>query len=183
MVHVIKSHFIKLWAKTHNFELFLKQYQLSLPFQNFFPIQTINELKRITPKKIIRNQFDTQTITAPKHPPFKGYNPLKLKHKHFDKPEGIHLKCFRQIKSSEILGNNASKMSKYKNPEYFSYHRYSQVDLFINGQELRQPEVEKQQKEVKNAPKLIAPVTENEDERNSEEKLIEKESPKTKKLE
>lgn len=74
-------------------------------------------------------------------------------------------------------------MSKYKNPEYFSYHRYSQVDLFINGQELRQPEVEKQQKEVKNASKLIAPVTENEDERNSEEKLIEKESPKTKKLE
>ncbi|XP_034477347.1 uncharacterized protein LOC117783890 [Drosophila innubila] len=57
------------------------------------------------------------------------YEPERLETTAFKVPPFIKPKIFRPIQRKEILGPNASKCECYKNPEYYSYHRYSIYDL------------------------------------------------------
>ncbi|KAM8713305.1 hypothetical protein ACLKA7_013596 [Drosophila subpalustris] len=57
------------------------------------------------------------------------YEPTRLETIAFKIPPFIKPKIFRPLKRKEVLGPNAGKCECYKNPEYFSYHRYSIYDL------------------------------------------------------
>ncbi|XP_060654841.1 uncharacterized protein LOC132790359 [Drosophila nasuta] len=65
------------------------------------------------------------------HDPPACYEPERLETNAFKIPPFIKPKIFRPIDKKEILGPNAGKCECYKNPEYFSYHRYSVFDLKI----------------------------------------------------
>ncbi|XP_037883119.1 uncharacterized protein LOC119633576 [Glossina fuscipes] len=77
------------------------------------------------------------TPHPPKDPP-EDYNPEEFDHPAFIPPDCVPLAVFRPFSScAEILGPNASKTDNYKNPEYYSYHRYSFVALQVRNLELR----------------------------------------------
>lgn len=78
------------------------------------------------------------TPHPPRDPPV-GYKPSGVHHVAFEVPDFIPAINFRSFKDpNEPLGPNASKKSEYKNPEYFSYHRYSFAELAITiGKELQ----------------------------------------------
>uniref|UniRef100_A0A1B0FR87 Uncharacterized protein n=1 Tax=Glossina morsitans morsitans TaxID=37546 RepID=A0A1B0FR87_GLOMM len=77
------------------------------------------------------------TPHPPKDPP-EDYNPEQFDHPAFLPPDCVPLAVFRPFSScAEILGPNASKTNDYKNPEYYSYHRYSFVALQVRSLELQ----------------------------------------------
>ncbi|EDW60721.2 uncharacterized protein [Drosophila virilis] len=63
--------------------------------------------------------------------PPEGYAPTRLKTKKFKIPPFVKPKIFRCIEKKEKLGPNAGKCECYKNPEYYSYHRFSYYELMM----------------------------------------------------
>uniref|UniRef100_A0A1A9V836 Uncharacterized protein n=1 Tax=Glossina austeni TaxID=7395 RepID=A0A1A9V836_GLOAU len=107
-------------------ESFLRNYPLNSD-QLKRRFASISEDKKIT----------YNTPHPPKDPP-ENYNPEQFDHPAFSPPDCVPLAVFRPFSSSaEILGPNASKTNDYKNPEYYSYHRYSFVALQVRSLELR----------------------------------------------
>ncbi|XP_055847978.1 uncharacterized protein LOC129913374 [Episyrphus balteatus] len=80
--------------------------------------------------------IQTNIPHPPRDPP-ENYNPTSFCHCAFRKPKNIQPLVFRPMETYEILGPNASKKKVYKNPEYFAYHRFSHVDLFMNAMRIR----------------------------------------------
>lgn len=94
--------------------------------------------KSDAPNKSGESQEDYSTPHPPRDPP-AHYNPSGVHHTAFEVPDFIPPASFRRFKDiNETLGPSASKKSVYKNPEYFSYHRYSYADLAMAiGDELQ----------------------------------------------
>ncbi|XP_065355327.1 uncharacterized protein LOC135949819 [Calliphora vicina] len=76
-------------------------------------------------KNDMENKKNYKTPHPPKDPP-DNYNPSCVDHEALETPDFIPPAVFRQFTSTcEILGPGADKKGCYKNPEYYSYHRYS----------------------------------------------------------
>ncbi|XP_055920916.1 uncharacterized protein LOC129952386 [Eupeodes corollae] len=118
---------------------YLTTYKLfpHLPLQNFaLPCPTTTRYNSEDGNKCERIQ--TNTPHPPRDPPqSEPYNPISFKHCAFDKPKNVQPLVFRPMQGYEVLGPNASKKKVYKNPEYYAYHRYSHVDLFMNAMRIR----------------------------------------------
>ncbi|KAH8365211.1 hypothetical protein KR084_006005, partial [Drosophila pseudotakahashii] len=61
------------------------------------------------------------------HP--EGCTPQQLYTKAFASPDFIPPSTYRIVEEAEQLGPKAGKKEIYKNPEYYSYYRYSYYDL------------------------------------------------------
>jgi len=61
------------------------------------------------------------------HP--QGCTPQHLNTTAFASPDFIPPSTYRIVEEEEKLGPNAGKKKTYKNPEYYSYYRYSYYDL------------------------------------------------------
>lgn len=61
------------------------------------------------------------------HP--EGCTPQTLNTTAFTTPDFIHPSTYRIVDKNEQLGPKAGKKQTYKNPEYYSYYRYSYYEL------------------------------------------------------
>lgn len=92
------------------------------------------------PTKVPQKTYNTPH--PPKDPP-ENYNPTSFKHVAFDAPNYLPFSIWRPFQTAEEkLGPNAAKSSQYKNPEYYSYHRYSFFEIQRNVLEIRKKKVD-----------------------------------------
>ncbi|CAD7089599.1 unnamed protein product [Hermetia illucens] len=66
----------------------------------------------------------------------EDYNPTEFPNGVFTPPPAVQLKAFRSLSPAEISNSEIGKCLQYKNPEYFSFHRYSFYDVFLDNCEL-----------------------------------------------
>ncbi|KAI8037558.1 uncharacterized protein LOC128255499 [Drosophila gunungcola] len=75
----------------------------------------------------VLNRLGTSPRNIRDHP--EGCTPQSLKTTAFISPDFIPPSTYRIVEEEEQLGPKAAKNETYKNPEYFSYYRYSYYDL------------------------------------------------------
>ncbi|XP_030388269.1 axoneme-associated protein mst101(3) [Scaptodrosophila lebanonensis] len=79
-------------------------------------------------KKQLRPCRNGPSPPTDRDPP-NGYAPEGVTNPAFKLPNFVSPAVIRPLKESEVLGPHAGKCDTYKNPEFFSYHRFSYLEL------------------------------------------------------
>ncbi|XP_030242008.1 uncharacterized protein LOC115563364 [Drosophila navojoa] len=83
----------------------------------------LNQVRKLSNKP-------SNTPRPPKDPPDEGYEPQCVAHAGIEVADFIKPKAYRQFSGpNEPLGPGAGLNKKYKNGNYFGYHRFSFVEL------------------------------------------------------
>ncbi|XP_037810175.1 uncharacterized protein LOC119602633 [Lucilia sericata] len=106
--------------------------------RSMYPHKIYINLSLCSSKSDIEKNKSYNTPHPPKDLP-EYYNPSCMKHEAIETPDFIPPSVFRRFSSKyETLGPGADKRAFYKNPEYYSYHRYSFAALQMTCLSIRE---------------------------------------------
>ncbi|XP_017051056.1 uncharacterized protein LOC108094795 [Drosophila ficusphila] len=97
------------------------------PFLSLWNLRTSKDYSEDCKNDNALKRLGTSPRNVRDHP--EGFTPETLNTTAFTSPDFIPPSTYRIVSDEEELGPKASKKETYKNPEYYSYYRYSYYDL------------------------------------------------------